>query len=183
MTEDRSQVRAKGTGFKGMLIWLAFHLEGNSLHTIQAKKTKCRRVRGFPGGSDGEESACSVGDLSSILGSGRSPGGGHGSPLQCSCLGESHGRGRSLAGYSPWGCRVRHDWVTKHSTAQGDRSISRERRRLLYLSCRGRVFSEISWRQKQKSNLFDKLWNEKNTIKSRGRLTVWGKFFKKQWNR
>ena len=27
--------------------------------------------------------------------------------------GESHGQ-RSLAGYSPWGCRVRHDWATKH---------------------------------------------------------------------
>ena len=29
---------------------------------------------GFPGGSDGKESACSAGDLGSILGSGRSPG-------------------------------------------------------------------------------------------------------------
>ena len=29
--------------------------------------------RGFPGGSDSEESACNVGDLSSIPGSGRSP--------------------------------------------------------------------------------------------------------------
>ena len=28
---------------------------------------------------------------------------------------ESHGQ-RSLAGYSPWGRRVRHVWVTKHST-------------------------------------------------------------------
>ena len=31
---------------------------------------------GFPGGSDGKESACSVGDLGSIPGLGRSPGGG-----------------------------------------------------------------------------------------------------------
>ena len=29
---------------------------------------------GFPGGSDGKESACNAGDLGSILGSGRSPG-------------------------------------------------------------------------------------------------------------
>ena len=35
---------------------------------------------------DGKESACDVGDLGSILGWGRSPGGGHGHPLQCSCL-------------------------------------------------------------------------------------------------
>ena len=36
----------------------------------------------FPGGSDGEESACTVGDLGSIPGSGRPPGEGNGYPLQ-----------------------------------------------------------------------------------------------------
>ena len=41
---------------------------------------------GFPGGSEGKESACSVGDLGLILGLGRSPGGGHGNLLQYSCL-------------------------------------------------------------------------------------------------
>ena len=40
----------------------------------------------FPGGSDGKESARNVGDSSSILGSGRSPGEGNGNPLQYSCL-------------------------------------------------------------------------------------------------
>ena len=35
---------------------------------------------------DGKESACDVGDQGSIPGWGRSPGGGHGHPLQCSCL-------------------------------------------------------------------------------------------------
>ena len=43
-------------------------------------------VKGFPGGSDGKESACNAGDLDSILGSGRSPGGGHANPLQYSGL-------------------------------------------------------------------------------------------------
>ena len=37
-------------------------------------------------GSRGKESACNAGDPGSILGSGRSPGGGNGNPLQCSCL-------------------------------------------------------------------------------------------------
>ena len=37
---------------------------------------------GFPGGLDGKESACSTGDLGSIPGLGRSPGGGHGNPFQ-----------------------------------------------------------------------------------------------------
>ena len=39
----------------------------------------------FPGGSDGKESACNAVDLSSISGSGRSPGEGNGNPLQYSC--------------------------------------------------------------------------------------------------
>ena len=34
----------------------------------------------------GKESACNAGDPGSIPGSGRSPGRGHGNPLQCSCL-------------------------------------------------------------------------------------------------
>ena len=49
-----------------------------------------------------KRSACNVGNLGSIPGLGRSPGGGHGNPLQYSCLENSHGQ-RSLAGYSPWG--------------------------------------------------------------------------------
>ena len=48
---------------------------------------------GFPGGSDGKESACNVGDLGSIPGSGRSPGGGRGNPFQYSCLENSMDRG------------------------------------------------------------------------------------------
>ena len=41
---------------------------------------------GFPGGSAGKEFTCNVGDLGSVPGLGRSPGGGHGNPLQNSCL-------------------------------------------------------------------------------------------------
>ena len=37
---------------------------------------------GFPGGSDGKESACNAGDPGSTLGSGKSPGEGNGNPLQ-----------------------------------------------------------------------------------------------------
>ena len=53
---------------------------------------------GSPGGSDSKESACKVGDL----GWGDSQGGGHGNPLQYSCLENPHGQ-RSLLGYSPGG--------------------------------------------------------------------------------
>ena len=50
----------------------------------------------FTGGSDGKESAHNVGDLGLIPGLGRSTGGGHGNPLQYSCLENPHGQ-RSLA--------------------------------------------------------------------------------------
>ena len=39
-----------------------------------------------PGGSDGKESVCSAGNPGVLPGLGRSPGGGHGNPLQYSCL-------------------------------------------------------------------------------------------------
>ena len=42
-----------------------------------------------------------MGDLGLIPGLERSPGGGHGNPLQYSCLENLHGQ-RSLVGYSPW---------------------------------------------------------------------------------
>ena len=57
-------------------------------------------MMGFPGGSDSKESTCSVGHVGSIPGLGRSPGGGHGNPLEYSCLENLHGQ-RSLVGYSP----------------------------------------------------------------------------------
>ena len=41
---------------------------------------------GFPGGSVGKESTHNAGDLGSIPGLGRSPGGGRGNSLQYSCL-------------------------------------------------------------------------------------------------
>ena len=44
-----------------------------------------------------------VRDLDSIPGLGRSPGEGNGSPLQYSSL--ENPIDRSLAGYSPWGCK------------------------------------------------------------------------------
>ena len=50
----------------------------------------------------GKESICNAGDLGLIPGLGRSPGRGHGNPLQCSCLENPHGQ-RSLVGYSPQG--------------------------------------------------------------------------------
>ena len=47
-------------------------------------------TKALPGSSAGKESACSVGGLGSISGSGRFPGGKHGNPLQYSCLLNPH---------------------------------------------------------------------------------------------
>ena len=48
-----------------------------------------------PSWLDSKESACDTGNLGSIPGLGKSPGGGHGNPLQYSCLENPHGQ-RSL---------------------------------------------------------------------------------------
>ena len=71
-------------------------------------------IRGFPGESDGQKSACIAGDSGSITGLERFPGEGNGwLPTPVFLPGEFHGQ-RSLVGYSPWGCkRVRHNLVTK----------------------------------------------------------------------
>ena len=67
-------------------------------------KLLCKIVSGFPSGSVVKNMPANAGDLGSIPGLGRSPGGGHGNPLQYSCLGNPHGQ-RSLEGYSPQGSK------------------------------------------------------------------------------
>ena len=59
-------------------------------------------MKGFPRSSVSKESVCNAGDLGSIPGLGRPPGGEHGNPLQYSGLENPHGQ-RSLVGYSSWG--------------------------------------------------------------------------------
>ena len=71
---------------------------------------------GFPGDSDDKESTSNVGNLSSISGLGRSPGGGHSNPLQYSCLENPYGQ-KSLTGYSPW-AHKESDMTEWLSTAQ-----------------------------------------------------------------
>ena len=51
------------------------------VHTFSYKSWAC-----FSDDSDSKESACNVGGLGSMPGSGRSPGEGNGNPLQYSCL-------------------------------------------------------------------------------------------------
>ena len=69
-----------------------------------------RHFWGFPSGSDGKEYACNAGDLGLIPGLGRSPGGGHGNPLQYSCLENPTDRG-------PW-------WATVHGVTKTQTRLS-----------------------------------------------------------
>ena len=64
-----------------------------------------------PGDSDDKESACIAGDPGSILGSGRSLGGGNGNPLQYSCLENPTDRGA-------W-------WATVHRVAQSQTQLKK----------------------------------------------------------
>ena len=74
----------------------------------------CREIHyvGFPGGSEGKESACNYGDLGLIPGLGRFPGEGNGCLLQYSCLGNPMERGAwwaTIHGVKRFG----HDLATK----------------------------------------------------------------------
>ena len=67
------------------------------IHTYIYKTYIFCLFRGFPGGSDGKESACGAGDLGSIPGLERSPGEGNCYPLKYSCLENSMDRGACWA--------------------------------------------------------------------------------------
>jgi len=77
------ETRVQSLGWEDLLEKGAAH---SSILASPAPKKGLKEILGFPGGSDGKASACSVGDLGSIPGLGRSPGEGNGNPLQYSCL-------------------------------------------------------------------------------------------------
>ena len=62
-----------------------------------------------------KKSACNAGDRGLIPGSGRSPWRREWHPTSVFFPRKSHGQ-RNLVGYSPWGCRVGHDWATNTLT-------------------------------------------------------------------
>ena len=69
---------------------------------------------GLPTWLIGNESPANAGDLGSIPGSGRPPGGGHGNPLQYSCLENPMFRGAWWATVQG-SQRVRHAWACTHT--------------------------------------------------------------------
>ena len=120
---DGEAWRAAVPGVVKSQTWLGDWTELNRLGRFQfdswVGKIPWRRDRlpipvslGFPCGSDGKESAYNAGDLGSIPGLGRSSGGGHGNPLQYSCLESPRGL-RILVG-SMGSQRVGHSWGTNY---------------------------------------------------------------------
>ena len=81
-----------------------FHFQvGNDILYSDTYKMCTNMFLGLPGGSDGKEYACNVGDLCLTSESGRCPRDGNGwLPTRVFLPGEFHGQ-RSLSGYSPWG--------------------------------------------------------------------------------
>ena len=77
---------------------------------------------GFPGGSDGKESACSGGNPGSFPRSGRSPGEGNGNPFQYSCLqnpmAEEPSKLWSMGTVVYGVARVGHDLATESPTTK-----------------------------------------------------------------
>ena len=100
-------------------------------------------ILGFCGGSDSKELDCNAGDLGLIPGMGRSPGGGHRYPPQCSCLENPHGQ-RNLASYSPWGCKE-SDMTERLSTAQ-------------HKGIRTQAFPEQEWEYKRLQSFLWAIW-------------------------
>ena len=119
---------------------------------------------GFPGAASGKESACQckrrkrcrfsfwVGKISCNR---------KGQPTPVFLSREFHGQ-RSLAGYSPWGCRVRHNWVTNthihsHTHTHSNTHMSSKLKNWilnLYLSdSKTQVFFTTVWYLKNTANL------------------------------
>jgi len=79
-------------------------------------------TKGFPGGSVVKNLPASARDMGLIPKSGRLPWRRKWQPTPVFLPGKSHGQ-RSLAGYSPWSCRVGHDLVTKQQQQQTDSTV------------------------------------------------------------
>ena len=122
-------------------------LEGLPISPVQEHN---REGMGFPSGSDGKESASNAADPGSIPGSGRSPGGGNGNPLQYSCLENSMDRGA-------WWAHVRtctHTHTHTHTVKMDGVSETVESRRAAW----HRIQPGSQWFAKASDSFLRPLW-------------------------
>ena len=91
--------------------------------------------------------------------------GGHGNPLQYSCLENPH-RQRSLGGYSPQGSqRVRHEWATQHRTAQ--------RNRLNMLNGAAKKRSKKQWNAFSSPRVLFTVFHQLSAPLGQGFVSIW----------
>ena len=87
------------------------------LQRVGSDRVSTQSYPGFLGSSVVKNPPASAGDVGLIPGLGRSPGGGCGSPLQYSCLGNP-------MGYSPWGCEESDSTEHMHTHLLGQIILS-----------------------------------------------------------
>ena len=118
VSESRSVVRLSVTPWTqaGILEWVAYPFSSRPSRPSNQTGVSCITGGFFTSWTIRE--AHKAGAVGSIPGSGRSPGKGNGNLLQYSCLGNPMDKGAWQV-YSPWGCRVRHDWATKPQVSPG----------------------------------------------------------------
>ena len=98
----------------GVMVTENSHLVTTIIVINLGKNNQCSLSQmGFPGGSDGKESACDVGDPHLIPGSGRFSGDRHGNPLQYTCL-------ENFMDREAW-------WATVHGVSKSWTRLSNER--------------------------------------------------------
>ena len=100
---------------------------------------RCTQSQGLPWWLSSKESVCNAGDRDSIPGSGRSPGGGHGNPLQYSCLENSIDRGA-------W-------WATVHGVTKSQTWLKQLSRQVLSHRCSEYQLCPQGWDWFSPSNL------------------------------
>ena len=101
--------------------WIKTTRSPSLIHHHVRRGKKMHSGRGLPRGLRGKESTCNAGDKGSIPGSGRSPGGGHGNPLQYSCLQNPMNSGAWRA-TDHGSQRVGHSEATEHTHTHPGRS-------------------------------------------------------------
>ena len=106
--------RIPGTGEPGGLPSMGSHRVGHDWSDLAtAAACICICIVGFPGGSVVKNSPANAGDIGSIPGLGKSPGGEKSNPLQYSCPENPINRGAWKATVHEV-TRVRHDLATEH---------------------------------------------------------------------
>ena len=117
LISEPSQIRAQAAIFlrtskRPLSLTLKLWLGERGEEWSRPRKGDKYECRGFPGGSLGKEPTCNAGnarDAVSVPGLGWSPGGGHGYPLQYSCLENPMDRG-AWRGTVHRVTKIRHCW-------------------------------------------------------------------------